>query len=285
MALRSLLVPITGLAGDKIVLDAAYHLGRTFESHISVSCIRPDPTDVVRYAVEWSYPILMDEAVTSAERHSKEIEHRAHRVFDLWRQNHDLPVVDSPTPGGVTVSWQEHIGASGPVLGDLARFADLVIMRNLGEKPAIEGDAMLELVLIDAGRPVLLIPGSPVDTLSGTALIAWDGGRKSLRAMNAALPLLARMGTVQIVTVDSDAGTKAEELATYLAWQGIAADIHLAERGAANIGDVLLEEAHQIGAGLLVMGGYHHSRTRELLFGGTTRRIISAAKIPVMLAH
>jgi len=100
---------------------------------------------------------------------------------------------------------------------------------------------MLESVLIDAGRPVLLIPGSPVDTLSGTALIAWTAAA-SRSAHECRPAAFGPYGTVRIVTVDSDAGTKAEELATYLAWQGIAADIHLAERGAANIGDVLLKK-------------------------------------------
>ena len=37
--------------------------------------------------------------------------------------------------------------------------------------------------------------------------------------------------------------------------------------------------------GLLVMGGYSHSRLRETVFGGFTRRVLKAAELPVLIAH
>ena len=286
MSLRSLLVPITGQPADEIVLEAAFTLGLSFDAHIDVVCIRPDPTDVVRYAVEWSYPILMDEAVASAERHSAGMGHKAAAIYDRWRAAHHLQVATgAPADGGVTVSWREHVGMGGDALREAAPFADLVVMHSLGARGPIEGEGMLEATLFDAGRPVLLVPGKPVDTLSGTALIAWDGGREALHAVVAALPLLARMGTVHILTVDSDDGTRAEELAVYLARHRIAATIRDVARGRASVGEVVLDEAQHLAAGLLVMGGYHHSRTREMLFGGTTRHVIAAGKIPILLAH
>ncbi len=286
MSLRTLLVPITGQPADEFVLDAAFSLGESFNSHISVLCVRPDPTDVVRYAVEWSYPILMDEAVATAERHSIGQGHKAAALYERWRLNHHLPVAaERAEVPGTTTSLMEHVGMGGDALRDYSRFADLVLMRSLGAKGPIEGEGMLEAALFDVGRPVLLIPGKPVDTLSGTALIAWDGGREAMHAVIAALPLLARMGTVRILTIDSDASTKAQELVVYLGWHGITATLHEVARGAASVGDAVLHEAHQIEAGLLVMGGYHHSRTREMLFGGTTRHVMSAGKIPVLLAH
>jgi nucleotide-binding universal stress UspA family protein len=280
-----LLVPVTGSPADEIVLDAAFSLARTFDAHIAVVCIRPDPTDVVRYTVEWSFPILMDEAVAAAERHSCEVARKALAMYERWRLCHDLAVRAAPSgAAGVSVSWQEHVCAPGVALRDVARFADLVVMRSLTASEPIEGDEMLEAVLFDTGRPVLLVPARPVDTLSGTALIAWDGQREALSAVTVALPLLARMGTVRILTIDG-AHTKAEELAAYLAWHGIAADTHNASRGSQTIGEGVLREADKIEAGLVVMGGYHHNRTRELLFGGTTRDILFASKIPVLLAH
>jgi len=286
MSLRTLLVPITGQASDEIVLDAAFSLARSFDAHISVACIRPNPMAIVQYAVEWSYPILLDSTVATAERHSVEVGRKAAAMFERWRLCHQLPIASTPAHGaGVSVSWQEYAAETDEVLRDHARFADLVVMHGLSEKPPIDGDAMLEAVLFDAGRPILLVPGRPVDTFSGTALIAWDGAREVLSAVTAALPILARMGTVRILTVDGNSGTKAEELAAHLAWHGISARTFDAPVGSASVGEAVLREAKQMEAGLLIMGGYHHSRAREIMFGGTTRRIISAAKIPVLLAH
>ena len=47
----------------------------------------------------------------------------------------------------------------------------------------------------------------------------------------------------------------------------------------------MLAAASELGAGLLVMGGYGHSRVRELVFGGVTEHVIRGAKLPVLMAH
>jgi len=49
--------------------------------------------------------------------------------------------------------------------------------------------------------------------------------------------------------------------------------------------DVLLKAAHDVEADLLVMGAYGHSRVREVVFGGFTRRILQVADLPVLMAH
>ena len=286
MTMRLLTVPVTGHPADQATLDTALKLAEPFRSHITTVCIRPDPADIVRYVAEWSYPILVDDAVAAAEQHAAELSRDSSKAFADWRQKRQVPLADNPaTAGGVTVSWREEVGAPGVVLQDIARFADLVLMRGLGAEGPVEGDAMLEAVLFDAGRPVLLVPRQPPDALFNAALIAWGGGREELRAVAAALPILARMNLVEICTIGSGADSKLDELVSYLAWNGIAARPVALEPGAKPVSDALMAEASRIGATLLVMGGYHHSRTREAVFGGTTRRIVTDVKIPVLLAH
>jgi nucleotide-binding universal stress UspA family protein len=56
----------------------------------------------------------------------------------------------------------------------------------------------------------------------------------------------------------------------------------LGPRGAA---ETLLAAAAELGAGLLVMGGYSHSRVRELIFGGVTAHVLRGAALPVLMAH
>ena len=47
----------------------------------------------------------------------------------------------------------------------------------------------------------------------------------------------------------------------------------------------MLAQAREQSADLLVMGGYGHSRLREMLIGGTTRHILERTTVPVLLAH
>ena len=55
--------------------------------------------------------------------------------------------------------------------------------------------------------------------------------------------------------------------------------------GSAAVTEVLLAQAREQGADLLVMGGYGHSRLREMLIGGTTRHILERMTVPVLFAH
>ena len=51
------------------------------------------------------------------------------------------------------------------------------------------------------------------------------------------------------------------------------------------IGQTLLAAAERHSAELLVMGGYGHSRLREMIFGGVTRHVLRHMNLPVLLAH
>jgi len=48
---------------------------------------------------------------------------------------------------------------------------------------------------------------------------------------------------------------------------------------------VLLSRAADLGADLLVIGAYGHSRVRELLLGGATRSILQTMTLPVLMSH
>jgi nucleotide-binding universal stress UspA family protein len=186
---------------------------------------------------------------------------------------------------GVSISWAERVGGAATILRDAARFADLVVMRGLGPHGPVDGDAMLEAVLFDAGRPILLSPAVAPASLFEGALIAWAGGREEVRAIAAALPLLGRMKRVEIRTIGSEASVHTQDLLAYLGHHDIAAKALHLDLDGRSVPDTLLSNARDMGASLLVIGGYHHSRTREAVFGGTTRQIISHVELPVLLAH
>jgi nucleotide-binding universal stress UspA family protein len=43
--------------------------------------------------------------------------------------------------------------------------------------------------------------------------------------------------------------------------------------------------ASDLGADLIVMGGYGHSRLREMLLGGATAAILESMTVPVLMSH
>jgi nucleotide-binding universal stress UspA family protein len=75
-----------------------------------------------------------------------------------------------------------------------------------------------------------------------------------------------------------------QALADYLGWQGIVCSLH-ALYPESSAGAALLARASELGTDLLVMGGYGHSRMRELIFGGVTLHVLSHYDLPMLIAH
>src|SRR5262249_55597424 len=122
------------------------------------------------------------------------------------------------------------------------------------------------------------------------ALVAWDGSREAARAAGDAVPLLRLAEDVVVLTVDAQksGGRYSDDpgsgLTAYLGRHGTKARVK-AVRSSGGIADTILAQIAEEQADLLVMGGYGHSRMRELMFGGVTRAILESAPTAVLVAH
>jgi nucleotide-binding universal stress UspA family protein len=52
-----------------------------------------------------------------------------------------------------------------------------------------------------------------------------------------------------------------------------------------DVGSVILSRAFDLGADLIVMGAYGHSRVREIVMGGATRTVLRSMTVPVLMSH
>lgn len=173
-----------------------------------------------------------------------------------------------------------------------APYADLLVLGQADSGDVSTGPLPAQLVagvLCDAGRPTLLLPhhGAAAE-LPDRVLVAWKPSRESARALAAALPWLRRARQLDLAVPASgphQAFDHATALRQWLAWRGVAAPQRLHHLGPGDVGNELLRLTADSGAHLLVMGGYSHSRTREWIFGGTTRRVLQHMQVPVLMAH
>ena len=95
---------------------------------------------------------------------------------------------------------------------------------------------------------------------------------------------------VVVLTADEGNDTKqqvlsAERVAALLRRPGSTAEARLVVPGGRPLHDSILETATAAGADVLVMGGYGHSRLRELVFGGFTRHVLNSSPLPVFIFH
>lgn len=124
-------------------------------------------------------------------------------------------------------------------------------------------------------------------TTGGQAAMAGSSDPEALRAVRRAMPHLRRAKRIEIAVVDpaSDERSFGAELALFLARHGIGIETATHARAGRTVADLRCQRAADIGADLLVMGAYGHSRLREFVIGGVTRDILGATPIPVLMAH
>ncbi len=197
-------------------------------------------------------------------------------------------------PRGVTTEWRAVAEGweADPALH--ARYADLAI---LGQRdPDNDETAFIrprpDRVTLASGRPILVVPYTgKFESAGRCVLVAWNSSREAARAVADAMPLLAAADAVTVLAVDPHTGPDGHgdlpgaDIALHLARHGVKAQIERTVSAEVPIGEVLLSRVADLGADLLVMGAYGHSRTRELLLGGATRSILASMTIPVLMSH
>ena len=172
-----------------------------------------------------------------------------------------------------------------------ARHADLTILGQPRDgDPLIGQYALVERCLFASGRPVMIVPAEPAKSaLDGTIVAAWDGSAEAARAINDALTFLKSASRVVLlagVLEDAeDEAPRTEEMLAHLKRHGVAAEAMLVDAKEGDVGRVLLGTAKDLGADLLVMGAFHHSRWREFILGGVTLTMLEEANIPLFMAH
>src|SRR5262249_50334654 len=148
----------------------------------------------------------------------------------------------------------------------LARQHDLVIIGRSSRR-SLYSRRLMERVLLESGRPILLVPCGWNATPIRTVAVWWKDHAAAARAVTAAMPLLDKAEHVSFLSVDEGASCLREmglDIARGLGWHGIEAEAHQLPRIEQSVIDRLWRASQ--GADLVVMGAFGHSPMRELVF-------------------
>jgi nucleotide-binding universal stress UspA family protein len=142
-----------------------------------------------------------------------------------------------------------------------------------------------------SGLPILVPPDGAAPLQARRIVVGWRDTREARRAVTDAMPLLSAAEEVLAVCVSSDSHLEAnrrslEQLVARLNHHGCKARLEVVpERDNPPVADVLQDRASAIGADLIVMGAYAHSRLGEWIFGGVTRALLGGCKTYVLMSH
>lgn len=222
-------------------------------------------------------PLLIDDDRAQIEEQIRAAEAEFHSAF----QGH----------GGV-VEWRSSVTFAmlSDYLAHETRSADLVITSAAAApRPPTSRSVHTGDLVMQAGRPVLVVPATADELRLERAVIAWKDTREARRAVVDALPLLKQAAQVILVEIASEeylaaARAHLDEVAVWLGRHGVVAE----PRPLASTGDDagrLEALARELDADILVAGAYGHSRLREWALGGVTRDLLLHASCCALVSH
>ena len=180
-----------------------------------------------------------------------------------------------------------------PSLVQHAGVHDLVVLGQTDRSsPSATLDvAVPEQVLMHGGTATRVVPAvGRYEQVGQDVVLAWNATRESTRAVHDAMPLLRRAKRVHLMCLERESDLRhisrlqLNDARDWLVRHGVEPHIHQ-EPIRGDVGEALLSRADDLGADLVVMGGYGHSRMAEFLLGGVTRRLLAQMTMPVLLSH
>jgi nucleotide-binding universal stress UspA family protein len=280
MAYQTIAVIMTDAEGDAPALHAALALAQRDRTHLDVHCIGVDPARFDAMPVGPTAVLLEIDASAARDR--------ADAVLAAAR---------AAIPAGLErVSVQSLVISNlglDAAIARLARYADLVVAtRPYGPGQTALAVAIVEAEVFGSGAPVLLVPPARLDLRDPfrRPLVAWNETEESLQAIRLALPVLQKATHVDVVVVDppshsAERSDPGGNLCLMLSRHGVKAEVSVLASTMPRTSDILLRFAREHGNDVVVMGAYGHSRFRESLLGGTTREMLEASPIPLLMAH
>lgn len=263
--MKNVLVLIHDDAGQEARLQAALDATRALKGHLN--CLDVSPI----------VPFIGDTIGVSGGAALIELE-RESEAANAARMRERLAGEDVPWTLTQITGYFEQAIERAATLADL-----IVVNRACDDLPLPDLRGLAASLVLRSGRPILAVPEETRRfDAAGAALVAWNGSHEASTALAAAVPLLALAKAVTIVEIaGSDAAFPAEDAATYLSRHGIHAEIIRWPEGRVAEGLIALAQTQD----WIVMGAFGHSRLREALFGGVTRRLLQESPIPLLLAH
>jgi nucleotide-binding universal stress UspA family protein len=286
MKLRDLVVLLDGSVRDETKLAVARDLARRHDAHLTGLC----PLELLLPA-DMSFALGGYPDLWALPEFARKIDSQARTKAALIERNFR----EMLRREGLKGDWLFETGSLLQAVTRRARAADLVVVGQADPDNPLPPAArtLVEDLLMTAGRPLLLVPyAGQFESVGTSVLIGWTQTRECARAVHDALPLFVPSAKVTVLTVESPGSASDDEvvptadIAEHLARHGLsvtAARTVVADRLPA--ADALLDYASDIGADLLVVGGYGHSRTREMILGGVTRDLLRHMTIPVLMSH
>jgi len=181
------------------------------------------------------------------------------------------------------ISWLAHDLRNDDVIADLA----VIGPEEIWSLPWLRRQA-IDTLLLASGSPLMLLPtGRTLPPLRHIAL-GWKPSAQAVHAVHSIVALAQPGAKIDVVTVSAQPQPNGPNVrcgaAEFLDRHGFKTECHWVE-GPHSEEVTLQDFALGAGADTLAIGGFGHSRVREIALGGVTRSLVHHCRLPVLMVH
>ncbi len=188
----------------------------------------------------------------------------------------------------VSANWIEVNGDDDDnVLGAVRRF-DLTVFPHVAASALGTYALSAAQIGMGSGAPVLVLPERGFQIPFGKRiLIAWKESREASRAMRDAWPFLMTAEEVHFLTVSRNAPDGFDDvMRKNLEAHGCTnVQMHVDRNDDIDVANAIQRYSGRVGADMIVLGLYGHSRMREMILGGVSRQILNELHLPLLVSH
>ena len=275
---RNILVHIPSERSVRPVIDVAVALTIARRSHLDAISIGYESMSAAGLIVDGGGAAVA--AVMGAEQ-ERALE-RANAAMAVFETEAKLAKIAYGTRTLVAIPAE-----AGQTISAVARLYDMTIVLQPSSSTGGYDNEIPQQILFHSGGPMLMVPYIHKGPLDANHVgIAWDGSRLAARALRDAMPFLMGAKAVTVIAINEGAGeASSDQIAAHLGRRGIAARAQRLTTDHSDVQGAILSIAAESGMGLLVMGGYGHSRLQERILGGVTRSMFDCMTVPVLMSH
>jgi nucleotide-binding universal stress UspA family protein len=282
------MIPVANRPECELAMDAAFGLAEKLSGSVIGCHLRPHRFDSTVESSRSFLGFRKSESLAHSMT-EKQIDLKstaARKLFLDHVSGAGFKSVKNPTLGAKRVAqWVEMVGSLDKLFTIVGPTSDVCVVSR--PKPASKGpgsDFMLA-ALLETGKPVIVLPQTPLRSFGKRIVIAWNQSVEAARAVSASLPLLQLADAVQIVTAgpESRAGPKSTALVNYLKYWGVKAS--RTQTKGLDASAEIFDEYRKSGSDLIVMGAYSRGRFRERVFGGVTEDLLFRTGPPIFALH
>jgi len=286
MPIKTILLPLGEKDRDDALLDTALAAAKRFNAHLDVLHIEPDADSLLPYATIGLSESMRASVRSAALQQHSDATKALQQIVDAACVRNGVSLAKrGEFSEKVTADWLVETGSQTELVAQFGRLADLIIVSR--PERVSPPPRTVDAALRETGRPVLMLPPGPFESIADRIVIGWNGSKEAAQAVAAARPVLREAGAVTVLTTEKRQKSRpnGNDLLTYLACHGITATLRIMDTRSRSVPEALLANAREVDADLLVLGGYSRHRLREVIMGGVTRHLLANSDIPVMMVH